>query len=55
MDDSEVSLLVLLDLSKAVDSENNDLLLDKLVQPRTDSTWFESYFNERIDTLSKNR
>ena len=47
MDESKVSLLVLLDLSKAFVSVNHDLLLHKLVQLNLDSSWFESYLNER--------
>ena len=40
-----------LDISKAFDSMNHYLLLNKLVQLNTDSTWFESYLNERTHSV----
>ena len=43
VDESEVSLLVLLDISIAFDSVNQELLLHKFVQLNIDSTWLESY------------
>ena len=42
IDKGKISLLVLLDLSKAFDSVNHDLLLNKLVQLNVDGTWFAS-------------
>ena len=45
MDESEVSILVLIDRFKAVDRVNHDLLLHNLVQLSTDNTWFEGYLN----------
>ena len=47
IDKGKISLLVLLDLSKAFDSVNHDLLLKKLVQLNIDSTWFASYLHDR--------
>ena len=44
---SEISLLVLLDISKAFGNVNHDLILNKFVQLNIDSTWFESYLHER--------
>ena len=57
MDESKVSLLILLDPPKPLTVHvNHDFLLYKLVQLNIDSTWFESYLNERthsgkIDTI----
>ena len=47
IDKGEISLLVFLDLSKAFDSVNHDLLLNTLVQLNIDSTWFASYMHDR--------
>ena len=47
IDKGKISLLVLLDLSKAFDSVNHDLLLNKLLQLKIDSTWFASYLHDR--------
>ena len=47
IDKDKISLLVLLDLSKAFDSVNHDLLLNKVVQLNIDSTWFASYVHDR--------
>ena len=46
----KISLLVL-DLSKAFDSVNHDLLLNKLVQLNIDSTWFASYLHNRTHSV----
>ena len=48
MDESKVSILIFLDLSKPlIYSVNHDLLFYKLVQLKKDSTWLESYLNEK--------
>ena len=44
IDKGKISLLFLLDLSKAFGSVNHDLFLNKLVQLNIDSTWFASYY-----------
>ena len=51
IDKGKISLLVLLDLSKAFDSVNHDLLLNKLVQLNIDSTWFASYLHGRRHSI----
>ena len=43
--------MVLLDLSKAFESANHDLLLNKLVQLNIDSTWFASYLHDRTHSV----
>ena len=51
IDKGKISLLVLLDLSKAFGSVNHDMLLNKLVQLNIDSTWFASYFHDRTHAV----
>ena len=51
IDKGKISLLVLLDLSKAFDSVNHDLLLNKLLQLNIDSTWFASYLHDRTHSV----
>ena len=51
IDKGKISLLVLLDLTKAFDSVNHDLLLNKLVQLNVDSTWFASYMHDRTHSV----
>ena len=50
MDKGKISLLVL-DLSKAFDSVNRDLSLNKLVQLNIDSTWFARYLHDRTHSV----
>ena len=50
-DESKISLLVLLDLSKAFDNVNHDLLLNKLVQLNIDCTWFANYLLGRTHSV----
>ena len=51
IDKGKISLLVFLDLSKAYDSVNHYLLLNKLVQLNLDSTCFESYLHNRTHSV----
>ena len=51
IDKCKISVLVPLDLSKAFDSVNHDLLLNKLVQLNLDSTWFASYLHDRTHSV----
>ena len=60
MDKSKVSLLVLLDLSKAFDSVNHKYLLSKLDEMNISTTWFDSYLADRthsvkIDNVTSNK
>ena len=50
IDKGKISL-VILNLSKAFDSANHDLLLNKLVQLNIDSTWFKSYLHDRTHSV----
>ena len=50
IDKGKISLLVL-DLSKAFDSVNHELLLNKLVQLNIDSTWFASYLHDMTHSV----
>ena len=51
IDKGKISLLVLLNLCKAFDSVNHDLLLNKLIQLNIDSTWFASYLHDRTHSV----
>ena len=51
IDKGKSSLLAILDLSKAFDSVNHDLLLNKLDQLNIDSTWFASYLHGRTHSV----
>lgn len=45
MDNSEISILVLLDLSKCFDVVPHSKLLEKMTQYGIDTTWFSSYLS----------
>ena len=51
IDKGKISLLVLLDLSKAFDNVNHDLLLNKLRQLNIDSTGFASYLHDKTHSV----
>ena len=51
IDKDKISLRVLLDISKAFNSVNHDLLLNKIVQLNIDSTWFASYLHDRTHSV----
>ena len=51
MDDSEIALVVLCDLSKGFDVVNHDLLLAKLRLYNVDTQWFESYLSEHTQQV----
>ena len=54
MDNKRISLLTLCDLSKAFDSVNHNILLNKLLQNNIDYFWFESYLCERTQSVRIN-
>ena len=51
IDKGKISLIDLFDLSKAFDSANHDLLLNKLGQLNIDSTWLASYLHGRTHSV----
>ena len=51
MDDSEIALVVLCDLSKGFDVVNHDLLLSKLKLYNVDTRWFESYLSDHAQQV----
>ena len=58
MDNSEVVLVILCDLSKGFDVVNHELLLSKLRLYNVDTAWFESYLanhTQQVQYRSTNR
>ena len=51
MDNKNISLLTLCDLSKAFDSVNHDILMNKMDMLRIDSFWFQSYLHNRTQSV----
>ena len=51
IDNRKISLLLLLDLSKAFDSVNHEILLDKCEKLNIDSFWFENYLKNRVQSV----
>ena len=47
----KISLLLLLDLSKAFDSVNHQILINKLTKVNVDSFWFDSYISKRVQSV----
>jgi len=54
IDSGHISLLILLDLSKAFDSINHKLLLEKLRNLQIDTFWFENYLLDRTQSVRVN-
>ena len=54
IDNQKISLLVLLDLSKAFDSVSHKILLNKCNQLQVDKFWFEDYLCNRIQSVRIN-
>ena len=51
IDQKKISLLLLLDLSKAFDSVSHRILLEKCCKLNIDSFWFEDYLKNRIQSV----
>ena len=51
MDQKKISLLTLCDLSKAFDSVNHNILIQKCVQLKIDPLWFSSYLKNRTQSV----
>ena len=54
IDNKKVSLLLLLDLSKAFDSVNHAILLEKCKGVNIDPGWFKSYLENRSQSVRLN-
>ena len=51
IDNQRISLMILLDLSKAFDSVSHDILLKKCNQLGTDEFWFKDYLSDRAQSV----
>ena len=54
IDKRQISLLTLCDLSKAFDSVNHDILLQKLALTNIDQFWFNNYLSNRTQSVRIN-
>ena len=54
MDKKKISLLLLLDLSKAFDSVNHNILLNKCETLNVDPSWFKDYLHNRLQSVRLN-
>ncbi len=54
MDNKKISLITLCDLSKAFDSVNHEILMQKLAKLKVDSFWFRHYLKDRTQTVKIN-
>ena len=51
IENRKISLLLLLDLSKAFDSVNHEILIEKCKNLNIDSFWFENYLENRVQSV----
>ncbi len=51
IDNGDITLLVLLDLSKAFDSVNHNILTDKLDSLNINTSWFKNYLSNRSQSV----
>ena len=54
IDNKKISLLLLLDLSKAFDSVSHDILFNKMHQMKINSFWFKDYLKNRVQSVKLN-
>ena len=54
IDNQKISLLLLLDLSKAFDSVSHDILLRKCSNLQIDHFWFKDYLSQRVQSVKVN-
>ena len=47
IDNKKISLIMLLDLSKAFDSVSHEILVKKFIRYGIDPSWFQSYLSDR--------